>query len=327
MAKKDYYDTLGVERTATADEIKKAYRKLAKELHPDKNPDDKNAEERFKEVSEAYEHLSNEEKKSKYDQFGHAGPQRRTQTRRYQYQQQQRVGESLVLQLTLSLEEIFNGVSKKFKYNRSESCDVCKGHGGSDSTECYTCGGAGMVMNVVESPFGFAQTISPCTTCSGIGITYKNACTSCNSTGIKQIEDTVEINIPSGVYQGYLITFDGKGQAVKSGKTGDLIVKIIEGKHSIYTRNGNDLKMNLKLTYTQLVLGDKVELDTIDGGKIRVTIPEYSDVGSNLKVQNKGLKALDKDTRGDIIITLGVTIPKELTPEQKELLNKLKELG
>lgn len=324
MNKKGYYEILGLKKGASADEIKKAYRKLAKELHPDKNPDNKAAEDRFKEVSDAYEHLSNSEKKSHYDQFGYERQQPRQNSR---YTPPIRTGETLVLVLTLTLEDIFNGVKKKFKYNRDEKCIACHGHGGHNSSNCYSCGGTGVIMQVIKTPFGHFQTPAVCPTCSGTGLTYANGCVACDNTGIKSIEETLDIDLVSGVREGMVFINIGKGHAIKGGNTGDLHVKIMEGKHSVYTRNGNDLKMGLKLTYPQLVLGDKLDIDTIDGTKIRITIPEHSDVGSNLKVQKKGLKAYENDERGDIVITIGVKIPKEVTQEEKELLIKLKELG
>ena len=326
MVKKDYYEVLGVKKTASSEEIKKSYRKLAKELHPDKNPDNKVAEDRFKEVSDAYEHLSNPEKKAHYDQFGHERQQQRQETRHYRHSPQVRTGESMVLVLTLTLEEIFNGVKKKFKYNRAEKCGSCHGHGGTEANNCYTCGGSGAVMHVINTPIGVIQQIVPCSACSGTGLTYAKGCNDCNNTGLKNIEEILEIDLPSGVKEGMVFVNHGKGHGIKGGNTGDLHIKIMEGKHSIYTRSGNDLKMGLKLTYSQLVLGDKVDIDTIDGTKIRITIPEHSDVGGNLKVQSKGLKAYENDARGDILITLSITIPKEISDEQKELLLKLKEM-
>jgi molecular chaperone DnaJ len=324
MAKKDYYEVLGVKKTASSEEIKKAYRKLAKELHPDKNPDNKVAEDRFKEVSDAYEHLSNSEKKVHYDQFGHERQQQSQENRRYSYTPPIRKGETLVLVLTLTLEEIFKGVKKKFKYNRDEKCVACHGHGGHNSSNCYGCGGSGVVLQTQRTPFGLMQTPMICPTCSGTGLSYANGCVACNNTGIKSIEETLDIDLASGVKEGMVFINIGKGHYIKGGESGDLHVKIMEGKHTVYTRSGNDLKMGLKLTYPQLVLGDKVDIDTIDGTKIRITIPEHSDVGSNLKVQKKGLKAYENDERGDLVITIGITIPKETTPEEKELLIKLK---
>ena len=326
MSKKDYYESLGIKKTASSDEIKKTYRNLAKKFHPDKNPDNKVAEDLFKEVSEAYEHLSNPEKKAYYDQFGHEKIQERQQNQRHSYRPQVRTGEHMVLVLTLTFEEIYTGTNKKFKYNRDEKCVSCKGYGGTEPTDCFTCGGTGVVISVTNTPLGYFRQVGICNSCSGIGTTNTKNCGTCNSTGLQSIEETINIILEPGVKEAMVFVNKGKGHAIKGGNTGDLHVRIAEAKHSIYIRSGNDLKMNLKLTYPQLVLGDKIELNTIDGSKIRITIPEFSDVGNNLKVQNKGLKSYGSDARGDILITITLSVPKELTTEEKEILIKLKEL-
>jgi molecular chaperone DnaJ len=326
MSKKDYYEILGLKKGATADEIKKAYRKLAVKYHPDKNPNDKDAEEQFKLIGEANDTLSNSEKKAHYDQFGHDRPQQRQQSQHYYHSQPPRVGETMVLLLKLTLEEVFTGTKKKYKYNRHDKCEICHGHGGTESSDCYTCGGSGMVMQVIKTPIGLIQSVQTCPTCNGIGLTYATPCEPCKSSGLKIIEETIEVDIPSGVNEHNTFVMIGKGNGIKGGNTGDLHIKIEILPHKVYTRNGNDIKMNLKLTYPQLVLGDKVEIDTIDGTKIRITIPEHSDVGTNLKVQNKGFKAYKKDNRGDLIISLGVIIPKEISDETREILTKLKEV-
>lgn len=323
MAKKDYYESLGVSRNASEDEIKKSYRKLAKQFHPDKNPDDKAAEDRFKEVSEAYEHLSNPEKKTHYDQFGHARQQQQTST---QYTQQVRVGEDMNIIVKLTLEEIYSGIKKTYKYKRNDNCKVCSGHGGTNSKTCTTCGGAGVTMQVQNHfVFGYIKTLMPCQVCDGVGVTYENICQPCNGSGLNSIEETVNVDIPAGVMEGMIFSMAGHGNSIKSGTAGNLNIRIMELPHKLYTRNGNDLKMNLKLTYSQLVLGDKVELETIDGGKIRASIPEHSDVDNNLKIQGKGLKAFNSDVRGDMMITIGIDIPKQINETARELLTKLKE--
>lgn len=329
MSKKDYYSILGIKKGATSDEIKKAYRKLAKDNHPDKNPDNKEAEERFKLVNEANETLSNDEKRAHYDQFGNEKPQQRQQTHhthQYYHTPPVRVGENMVLTLRLTLDEIFTGTKKRYKYNRDEKCDSCNGHGGTNPVNCSICGGSGMVMHITNTPMGSFRQITICHTCSGLGLSYEISCTPCNGSGLKNIEEIIEVEIPFGVQEGTVFLYHGKGHAIKGGNTGDLHIKVSEIPHKIYTRSGIDLKMNLKLTYSQLVLGDKVEIDTIDGGKIRIIIPGYSDVGSNLKIQNKGLKTYQTGVRGDVLITLGITIPKSVSDETKNLLIKLNDL-
>jgi len=322
MSKRDYYEALGVEKYATADEIKKNYRNLAKEFHPDKNPDNKEAEERFKEVSEAYETLSNEEKRAKYDLFGHSQHRQTQETRRHR-RTVVKNGENIILQLKITLEEIYTGINKQYKFKRKIACETCQGHGGTDSVNCDTC--SGNKVGIIDTPMGQFQHAFTCNACNGSGIVFTKSCVTCNSTGVKLHEEIINIEIPSGVENGMTYVMGGFGHMVKGGAAGDLHINLIEELHKIYTRNGPNLKMNLKLTYSQLVLGDKVELDTIDGGKIRVTIPEYSDVGSNLRVPNKGLKVYDKEERGDIIITLGITIPKHINSMTKELIEKLKD--
>lgn len=336
MDKKDYYEVLGLKKGANASEIKKAFRTLAKELHPDKGGD----ENAFKEVNEAYEVLSDNDKKQKYDQFGHEGPRpggndpfgfggfRNGFAGFSGFQQQhpaERFGDNMSLNIRLSLEEIFNGVKKTYKYTRNDSCDSCGGHGGTDIDNCGSCNGSGVITRVLQTPIGMMQQSMPCPTCSGLGKSYKVECGKCNGSGTKIIEEKIDVDIPSGVQEGMTFVMKGKGHAIKSGKTGDLLINIQELSHKTYERSGNDLKLNLKLNYPLLILGGKVEIETIDGGKIRVSIPEYSDVGNNLKIQKKGMKFYNQDQRGDIIITLNVEIPKDLNDDTKALLIDLKE--
>jgi molecular chaperone DnaJ len=338
MNKKDYYEVLGVDKKATADEIKKAYRKLAKEHHPDKNAGDKEAEEKFKEISEAYEILSDDGKKAKYDRFGHtsgADAGHNPFRRRNPFggfnpfgeeMPTQRVGANMSLLLKLSLEEIFNGVKKTYKYTRNVSCHTCEGHGGTDVHDCTTCNGSGSVTQVYNTPIGYVQQQSTCTTCDGVGKTYKTKCNTCNGSGLEKKEETIEVDVPAGVQEGMTFVMDKKGHGVKSGVEGDLHIKIMELPHSVFTRNGADLKMFLKLSYPQLVLGDKVEIETIENTKIRISVPEGSDVGSNLRIPYKGTKIYGKEGRGDLIINLGVDIPKNPSDTLKSAIIDLKQI-
>lgn len=333
MNKKDYYEVLGLKKGASASEIKKAFRTLAKELHPDKGGD----ENAFKEVNEAYEVLSDTEKKQKYDRFGHEGQQNQQRNpfggfggfggfdfNGFQ-QSPERFGDNMTLNIKLTLEEIFTGVKKTYKYSRNDSCDSCGGHGGTDIDNCGPCNGSGVITRVLQTPIGMMQQSMPCPTCSGLGTTYKVQCGKCSGSGTKTIEEKIDVDIPSGVQQGMTFVMKGKGHAIKSGKCGDLLINVQELLHKTYERSGNDLKLNLKVNYPLLVLGGKVEIDTIDGGKIRVSIPEYSDVGSNLRIQKKGMKFYGQDQRGDVVVTLNVEIPKELDDDTKALLIDLKE--
>lgn len=335
MSKKDYYESLGLTKGASADEIKKAYRSLAKEWHPDKNPNNKEAEEKFKEISEAYEVLSDPDKKSKYDTYGHAkggsggfedfynsafGNMFRNRNKSV------RKGENLNLTVKLTLEEIYSGVNKKFKYKKTESCEACSGHGGSDIHQCPTCKGNGRVARTVNTPVGVMQEVINCPTCSGIGTTYDVSCKVCNGSGTTTIDQEIDIDIPSGVENGMTFVMAGKGQAIRSGISGDLHITILELPHKVFVRSGSDLRMNLKLSYPQLVLGDKVEINTIDGARIRMNIPSHSDVDSNLKVQTKGMKIFGSDKTGDLYVNLNVEIPKTVSEEEIALLEQLKEL-
>lgn len=337
MSKRDYYDVLGIKKGASSDEIKKAYRKLAKEYHPDKGGD----EQKFKEISEAYETLSDSNKKANYDQFGHSGPQRGGGPfggfrnpfgggfgggfGGYHNEPQIRVGSDMSLVLKLSLEETFTGVKKTYKYNRKVSCKSCSGHGGEDVKTCSVCEGSGRTINVIKSPMGIIQQIVTCQACEGLGKTYTKACNTCNGNGVVDSVETIEVDVPAGVMDGMTFVMEGKGHGVKGGVEGDLHIKIHELTHKIFTRSGADLKLTLKLSYPQLVLGDKVEIDTIEGTKIRVTIPEHSEVGSNLRIPFKGTKQYGRETRGDVLITLGVEIPKKLDDDTKALIIDLKE--
>ena len=330
MNKRDYYEVLGLQKTATPDEIKKAYRKLVKELHPDKGGD----ENAFKEVSEAYEILSDKDKKIKYDQFGHDGP-RMGGGNPFGFggfggfggfeHPTERFGPNKNLLIKLTLEEIYTGVSKKFKYTRQDTCKTCHGHGGMDIDDCNTCGGSGFMFRILNTPVGIMKQSMPCTTCEGRGKTYTQPCGTCNGNGTTNIEETINVDVPAGVQEGMTFIMTEKGDGIKGGKCGDLLINVQELPHKLYVRNGNDLKLNLKLSYPQLILGEKVEIETIEGGKIRVTIPEYSDVGVALRIQNKGLKPLKGDNRGDIVITLGIDIPKTMDDDAKAALIEFKQ--
>jgi len=318
---KDYYQSVGVAKCASAEEIKKSYRKLTLKWHPDKNPDNPEAESKFKEISEAYEHLSNPDKKAVYDRFGH-NPQQRNP---YQnYRPEPRVGQDLRLIIAVTLEEAHIGVKKVYNYTRKVNCDVCDGNGGTSKKVCSVCSGLGRVRRVIQTPIGNYEEIVMCNNCSGVGSTFEVPCNPCSGSGLVSVEETVNVEIPAGIQNNMTFYMDGKGNSIKSGVPGDLVITIREIQHKIYTRSGSDLRMNLKLTYPQLVLGDKVELDTIDGGKIRVNIPEYSDVGTNLKVSGKGMNILNTNKRGDLIVTLNVDIPKNISDDERKLIEELK---
>jgi molecular chaperone DnaJ len=343
MSKRDYYEVLGVNRNSTPDEIKKAYRKQSMEHHPDKGGN----EEVFKEVAEAYETLSDPKKKESYDVYGHNGPRNNggggggnpfdifaemfgksgfNPFGNPQQQQRQRRGGDLNLSVKLTLEEIFTGVNKKFKYRRSESCVSCSGKGGTGKKKCQKCGGAGMIGEIVNTPIGQIRSTTQCDNCDGEGYSSEHDCSFCGGHGVINIDDIVEVSIPYGVGDGMRLAIQSKGNAIKKGTPGDLIVTIMELPHEKFTRSGNDLKLILPLTYPQLILGDKVEISTIEGSKIRITIPEYTKVNDTLRIQNKGLKQIHSSNRGDMIVHIDLTIPKEISAEERKLIEDLKKI-
>ena len=230
---------------------------------------------------------------------------------------------NLIVKLTL--EEIHTGTTKKYKYTRTVACDDCSGHGGHDTKDCNVCNGQGFVNTIINTNMGQIRQTSPCVACQGTGTTYIDECGTCKGSGLKSVDETVEVIIPAGVQEGMTFSMAGKGHGIKSGKNGDLLISFQELNHKVFTRNVFDLKMALKLKYHQLVLGDKIDLEMIDGTQIRVTIPEYSDVGSNLRLQGKGLNAFRKDFRGDVIVTLGLEVPKSVDDDTRRILLELKE--
>ena len=339
MNKRDYYEVLGVTKKASENEIKKAYRKLAKELHPDVNPNNKEAEDKFKEVSEAYEHLSDKDKKAHYDQFGHQQQGGRRggfnmhdmgevfRGFSHIFNQPTRRGQNLRVNIKLTLEEVYAGVKKSYKYLRDVSCTTCDGHGGHDVHDCEICGGAGQVIRQIKTPIGVMQQQMPCHGCHGIGLKYTTECNTCKGSGLKKEEEVAELELPTGIDETMEFSIAGKGNGIKSGIEGDLLCSFTILPHKVFVRNGNDLRMKLKLQYHQLVLGGKVDIETIEGTKIRIKINEFSDAETILKIAGKGLKHYGKETRGDLIVTLGLLVPKDMSDDAKELVIKLKELA
>ena len=337
MSKKDYYDILGVNKSSNESEIKKAYRKLAKEKHPDVGGD----ENEFKEIAEAYEVLSNPDKKSDYDTYGHKGKpagggysQNMDDLFRdfgfggnfSQNRSRPMFGQDLRINIPLTLEEILNGTNKIIRYNRNGACTSCNGAGGHDISTCPTCHGQGSVVKHIRTPMGIMQSVETCPSCYGQGTTYAVECNVCQGNGVQRGEQEVSIDIPAGILDGNMLQYHGMGNAIKNGSAGKLIVNITEVAHKSYVRNGNDLKYSLKLKYPQLVLGDKVEIPTIDGTTIKINVPEHSKSGDNLRINNKGMKQMNTNARGDMYIVLDVDFPKKISEEERELLNKLKNI-
>lgn len=359
MAKRDYYEVLGVSRSATDDEIKKAYRKAAIKFHPDKNPDDKQAEENFKEAAEAYDVLSNADKKARYDQFGHAGPSMGGGGYGggggfsmddifdrfgdifgghfsgfgggggYGGGGGRRVnrGSDLRVKVRLTLREIAKGVEKKLKLKKLVECDKCGGSGAKDSNSfatCGTCGGSGYVSQVVNTFFGRTQTSRPCPTCGGEGKTITAKCDKCGGEGVVEREEVVTIKIPAGVSRGMQLTVSGMGNAARhGGVNGDLLVIIDEEEDSELARYGTDLVYNLSVNVADAVMGTKLEVPTIDG-RAKIKIEPGTQAGTVLRLRGKGLPDVNGYGTGDILICVDVFIPKNLNKEEKELMEKLK---
>ena len=340
MAKRDYYEVLGVDKSASADEIKKAYRKKAIQYHPDKNPGDKEAEEKFKEAAEAYEVLSNPDKRARYDQFGHAGVDGAAgaggfggfggqggQTRQRKFR-----GSDLRVKVKLNLKEISTGVEKKFKLKKYVQCSHCHGTGaeGDGGVEtCPTCHGTGSVTRTQQSIFGMMQTQTVCPQCGGEGKIIKNKCKECGGEGIVYGEEVVTVKIPAGVAEGMQVTMNGKGNAGKhNGVAGDLLVLIEEEKHPELIRDESDLIYNLLLSVPTAALGGTVEIPTIDG-KAKIKIEPGTQPGKVLRLRGKGLPNINSygysTGTGDLLVNVSVYIPESLTKEERQALEKWQE--
>lgn len=352
MSKRDYYEVLGVSKSATTAEIKKAYRKLALKYHPDRNPDNKEAEEKFKEAAEAYEVLSNAEKKQKYDQFGHAGfdgsmggghggmnmddifsqfgdifgdifggSGGQRQRRRSSGPVAQR-GHDLYKEVTISLKQAYLGLKHEVSYYHFFACKGCDGKGpkkGTSTQTCSSCQGAGQ-MQYRQGFFMYSQ---PCSACSGQGYTIPTPCTDCKGQSRQQNYDKFSVTIPEGVFDGAELRIAGKGDAgVYGGPAGDLFLKIKVKADKNFKRIDNDLVCNLTLTYPQLVLGAQVEIESIDGTKEIIKVPKGCPVGNKIIVAGKGFKKLRGNTRGNLVVIAQCHVPKKLTPQAKKLLKE-----
>ena len=357
--KRDYYEVLGVARNANADEIKKAYRKAAIKYHPDKNPGDKEAEEKFKEAAEAYDVLSNQDKRARYDQFGHAGMSGAAGggfggggfggfSMEDIFSQFGDIfgghfggfgggsrggarvsrGSDIRVKVKLTLSEIANGTTKKLKINKTIACDKCGGTGAKDSSSyatCSTCNGSGYVTRVENTFFGRMQTQGVCPTCGGSGKVITAKCDKCSGEGVVRGEEVVEIKIPAGVGEGMAVTVSGKGNAARQGGiAGDLLVMIEEEHNPELIRDGNDLIHNLNLTVTTCILGGEVEVPTIDG-RAKIKIPAGTHAGKVFRLRGKGLPDVNGYGRGDILIVVDITIPDTLNSKERELVEALSE--
>ncbi len=362
MAKRDYYEVLGVGKTASEDEIKKAYRKKALEYHPDRNPGNKAAEEKFKEAAEAYDVLSDANKRNRYDRFGHAGVDNQGGFgggqgfdmedifqrfggvfgqddifgeffgggRRSQQRGTGERGTNLRIKVKLTLEEINTGVSKKISLKKQVACSTCGGSGArnaADVSSCSTCRGSGYVTQVRQTFLGSMQTTATCPSCQGTGQSIKNPCNVCKGDGRTFGEETIEIDIPAGVYQDLQLTMRGKGNAgAKRGSAGDLIIAIEEVPHEHFVRDGNNLIYEHFINIADAALGTKAEVPTLDGGA-RFPIPEGTQSGKVIRLKGKGLPDLNTGQRGDLLVQLNVWTPKSLTGEERALLEKIRSMA
>ena len=357
MSKRDYYEILGVSKSASADEIKKSYRKVAMQFHPDRNPGDKAAEEKFKEAAEAYEILSDPDKRAQYDRFGHAGVggagargggmnmddifsqfgdifgddlfgsffgggQRGGGRQRSRGTR----GSNLRIKLKLNYEEIAKGVSKNIKVKKYVSCNTCSGSGAKDknSTQtCSTCGGNGQVRRVQNTFLGQMQTVATCPDCNGEGSTITSKCGACKGDGRAYGEETVNIDIPAGVQEGMQLNVSGKGNAgERGGSNGDLIILIEEEPHKELHREGLNVAYELHLSFTDAVFGTQAEVPTIDG-RAKIKIPAGTQSGKIFRLKGKGFPAVNSYEKGDQLIQVSVWTPQQLSAEEKATREKL----
>jgi len=360
MSKRDYYEILGVSRNASADEIKKSYRKLAMQFHPDRNPGNKESEAKFKEATEAYEVLKDDQKKSAYDQFGHDafsqgggagrggngggagmgdfdfndifsnfsdifgdfGGGRQTKKRSAAQR-----GSDIRYNLEISLEEAFRGVTEKISFSIPCSCEACKGTGaqnGERPTDCPTCKGSGKI----RAQQGFFVVERSCTTCAGAGQIIKNPCKICHGQGRVNKDKTLAVKIPAGVEEGNRIRLTSEGEAgARGGPAGDLYVYISIRKHQFFNRKGDDVHFEIPLKFTTAALGGAIEIPTIDGTKASLKIPEGSQNGDQFRLKSKGMSVINSGgRRGDMYVRINIETPVKLSSEERELLMKLDQL-
>ena len=358
MEKRDYYEVLGVQKNANEAELKKAYRKLALQYHPDKNPNNKDAEDKFKEAAEAYEILSDSNKRSRYDQYGHAGMKGgmgsggydmsmddifshfgdifgdsfggfggfgrsrgggRSQKRVYQ-------GSNLRVKVKLNLQEVANGVEKKIKVNKEIQCSTCHGNGakgGGAYKSCPACGGRGHVTKVTNTFLGQMQTTTTCPNCNGEGQVITDKCPDCYGQGIVKGEEIITINIPAGVQDGMQLSMSGKGNAgPRNGVPGDLIIAVEEVEDEFLQRDGNNLVYEHFISIPEAIMGVSIEVPTIEG-KSKIKIEPGTQSGKVLRLKGKGLPSINSYGRGDLLISINVWTPHKLSKEEKDMIDKL----
>ena len=353
-SKRDYYEILGVSKTATDSEIKKAYRQLAKKYHPDLHPNDKETEAKFKEISQAYEVLGNKEKREKYDRFGHAGVDdvsggyssgsggfeadlgdifesmfgggfsgfsgfsgsKNSRPRAAR-------GQDLYVGVTISFLEACLGVKKNIKVNRMDSCDVCSGTGAANNSSpsrCSKCGGSGQIKITQRTAFGIMSSVRTCPNCSGTGKVITNPCSSCSGSGKKSVSKNLEINIPAGIDDGQTLVVSGQGNVGENGgPSGDLNIAVTVRPDAIFTRDGFNILCEVPITYSQAVSGAEVVVPTLEG-KVKYNIPEGTQPGTIFRLKGKGIKKLNSYGKGDMLITATIEVPRNLTDAQKKYI-------
>ncbi len=351
--KRDYYEVLGVQKGAAEDEIKKAYRQMAKKYHPDLHPGDKDAEAKFKEVNEAYEVLSDSQKRARYDQFGHAGTDPNFGAGggyggwgaqdfdfgdifssffggggRRANPNAPRQGSDVAANVVISFDEAAKGCKKQVSVRVVETCHTCGGSGaakGTSAATCPVCHGTGQEARQQRTPFGVIQTQSVCSRCRGKGKIIEKPCTDCNGVGQVRVASTVGVNIPAGINDGQVLTVRGKGNAgINGGPAGDLELQIAVRPHPIFERDGYDLLCELPLTFAQLALGAEIQVPTLDG-KVPYTIKEGTQPNDIIRLKGKGVPYLNGRGNGDLIARITVEVPKNLSAKQKELLQAFEE--
>ena len=356
--KRDYYEVLGLQKGASADDVKKAYKKMARQYHPDMNPGDKAAEEKFKEINEANEILSDPEKKARYDQFGFAGVDPTYGAGaggtggfggfdfgdlgdifgsffgggfggggRANPNAPQR-GDSIRIALTLTFEEAAFGCKKAVTVERTENCDSCHGSGcepGTTPEICPTCGGRGVVQQRKQTPMGVFSTSAPCPNCGGKGKIIHKPCKDCRGTGSERKRKTIQVDVPAGIDDGQTISLRGQGHAGKNGgPSGDLLIVITVRPHDLFRRDGTSVLCEAPITFAQAVLGAELEIPTIDG-RVKYTLPEGTQSGTTFRLKGKGIPLLHGRGRGDQYVTVYIETPRNLTREQKQKLKEFSE--
>ena len=361
MAKKDFYDVLGVPKGADNDVIKKAYRKIAMDTHPDRNPGDKKAEERFKEAAEAYEILSNPDKKARYDRYGHAGvdPQAGYSGRSGGMTMDDifenfgdifgdsgspfesffggrssgggrstgQKGSNLRIKVSLTLEEIATGISKKIKVKKQVTCKTCHGSGAKDAKSvktCGTCNGSGYVRQIKNTFLGQMQTTSACPTCDGTGQQISANCGNCRGSGSEMGEETIEIQIPAGIEDNMQLSMRGKGNAGSNGgPNGDLLISIEQKEHESFSRDGMNIHYDLYINFADAALGHQIEVPTLNSA-VKIKIPPGTQSGKIFRLKGIGLPAVQSYEKGDQLVHINIWTPKTLTNEEKAIMEKMK---